>query len=403
MDQSLSPEQEVAVRRFGAEGSEVAVFEFEGRLRDVIVSNLRDGFLATGTYTPDARALAPQSMQSLAFAGGGVVATAVSAGFSSSLFMATANPATLMQLSSGGVGAAVMGANGIVAQAGFIPVAASLPVVAPIIAMQAIQTAIILQQFAKIDRKLDDIKSTLDAALARSEATHAGELVAASDMVDEVYRQYELTGSFSPDMLIRLALAERDLRALSQRFRLLLDGQTIASIEDLAGASRADYDAYSAILSSFLELRVTYLRVCVDMQENPKAATATVERLKKKIADGIEFWDEVLQRSGTLRGEIDELEGKFKALNPIDRTIGAGAALDRRIKMLKAALTGTLQSELAIVKGFDALIRTATETLKELEDARPSSNAAPTLVYWKDEAGEHSFSTHQLSVGATGR
>ena len=201
----MTTAEEVAVRRFDAEGSELAVFEFQGELRDLILSSLRKDFLATGSYFADGKALSSQGVLSMAVAGAATVGTVLSASLSSTLFMATANPATLMSLGAG-VGSAVMGVNGIVAQAPFIAVASSLPVVAPLMAMQALNVIVMLQQFKQVNRKLDAIKGSIDKAIARSEATHAGELLTASDVVDEVYRQYEQAGSFSNDTLIRLAL-----------------------------------------------------------------------------------------------------------------------------------------------------------------------------------------------------
>src|SRR5690554_5506 len=103
--------QEVQVRNLGSKGSELAVFEFQGELRDSMVSNLHEAYLSTGKYASDARAVAPQGAMAVAFAGSAAVGTGLSAQFSSSLFMATANPTTLMQF-KGGVGSAVMGAQG---------------------------------------------------------------------------------------------------------------------------------------------------------------------------------------------------------------------------------------------------------------------------------------------------
>ena len=180
-----------------------------------------------------------------------------------------------------------MGAGGILAQAPFIPVASSLPVVAPMLAVQAISTAIILKEFEKVDQKLDVIKGAVDTAIARFEATHAGQLLAASAIVDEIHQQYELSGAFSNDMLIRLSLAERDVFQLAERFRhLALTSQIPTSMDDPGHVQRANYDAHSAMLSSFLSLRIAHLRLCVDMQENPKSVEASVERLTKKIRAG---------------------------------------------------------------------------------------------------------------------
>lgn len=105
-----------------------------GRTRDALIASLTSSLATTGKYTPDARAVSPQILGSTASTATAVASTAASAAIAPTLFMATANPATLMQLGSG-VGSAVMGAGGIVAQAPFIPVAASLPVVAPLALM----------------------------------------------------------------------------------------------------------------------------------------------------------------------------------------------------------------------------------------------------------------------------
>lgn len=394
--------EEVVVKRFAADGSEIAVFEFQGEMRDLILSSLRKDFLATGSYFADGKAVSSQSVMSMAVAGAATAGTGLSAALSSTLFMATANPATLMSL-GGGVGSAVMGVGGIVAQAPFIAVASSLPVVAPLMAMQALNAIVMLQQFEQVGRKLDAIKGSIDKAIARSEATHAGELLTASDVVDEVYRQYEQEGSFSNDMLIRLALAEHDARRLAERFRFLVDTHAVADVDDIADVQRANYDAHSAMLGSFLDLRIAYLRVCVDMQENPKSLDSSISRLKEKIKAGTEFWQQMMNRSEVLREVISEREKHLNDMNWVERSLpefagGRGAAAGKKLTALRGAYVSTLESELVIVKGFDALIQAANQTLNTLESPKPDLGSSPALVYWKDEAGEHSYSTETLRV-----
>lgn len=398
----MTTPEEVAVQRFDANGSEIAVFEFQGEMRDLILSSLRKDFLATGSYFADGRALSSQGVLSMAVAGAATVGTVLSASLSSTLFMATANPATLMSL-GGGVGSAVMGVNGIVSQAPFIAVASSLPVVAPLMAMQALNAIVMLQQFEQVDRKLDAIKGTIDKAIARSEATHAGELLTASDIVNEVYRQYEETGSFSNDMLIRLALAERDARRLTERFRFLVETHANSDVDDIADVQRANYDAHSAMLGSFLDLRIAYLRVCVDMQENPKSLESSLAQLKEKIRTGADFWQQMVNRSEALRNVISEREKLLNDMNWVERSLpefagGRGAAASRKLLALKSAYVSTLESELVIVKGFDPLIQAAKQTLKSLESTKGGLSPSSTLVYWEDETGEHSFSTDSLQV-----
>ncbi|UOR00393.1 hypothetical protein MUN77_09430 [Leucobacter allii] len=392
--------QEVAVRRLGSDGAELAVFEFQGNLRDVMISSLREGYLATGNYVSDAKAVSPQGAMSLAVAGAAAGATALSAAFSSTLFMATANPATLMTLGSG-VGSAVMGAGGIIAQAPFLAVASSLPVVAPVLAIQALNTAVMMQQFKQVDQKLDTIKSTLDKAIARIEATHAGELLAASRIVDDVYLQYSIEGSFSHDMLVRLALAERDVRALAARFRQLVNARGTAILDDPAEVQQANYDAHSAMLASFVELRISYLRVCVDMQENPKSVNSSLKQLKVVIDDGIVFWEQLQDRSRALKSEIDNIEGKLNDMNRAVRDFprGEGATHKKKLAKLKTAYTSTMESEREIMSEFHSLIESARNTRKALDEPA-GEKTSPTLVYWKDETGEHSFVTEQNLISA---
>ncbi|MHA7987818.1 hypothetical protein ACX9R5_18650 [Rathayibacter sp. CAU 1779] len=302
-----------------------------------------------------------------------------------------------------GVGSAVMGATGIVGQAAFIPVASALPFVAPILAIQALNTAVMMQQFKQVDRKLDAIKGTLDRTVARIEATHAGELLAASRIVDDVYAQYGVEGSFSNDMLVRLALAERDTRALASRFRQLVQSRDMVAAADLEEVQQANYDAHSAMLSSFIELRIAYLRVCVDMQENPKSVTASLGHLKATIDDGIEYWQRLQNRSDALKVRIHEIEEKLAEMKWAERNLpgGEAATLEKKLAKYRASYTATMESEKEITVHFQSLIESARTTRAEL-DAPASGNggASPTLVYWKDELGEHSFVTQKQLIGA---
>lgn len=392
--------QEVTVRRLGREGKELAVFEFDGRLRDLMISSFREGYLTTGNYMPDAKAVSPQSAMSLAVAGAAAGATMLSNSVSSTLFMATANPATLMTLGNG-VGSAVMGTSGIVGQAAFIPVAASLPVVAPILAIQTLNTVVMMQQFRQVDRKLDVVKNTLDKAIARIEATHAGELLSASRMVDEVYTQYSLEGAFSQDMLVRLALAEHDIKSLSIRFRQLVESRDLTDISNAGDIQQANYDAHSAMLASFMELRISYLRACVDMQENPNSVNASLEHLRTAIDDAIVFWHQLQNRSLGLRTKIDELEMEITEMNWADRNVPGlkGSSKEKELAEFKEAYTATMESEREIMSEFHSLIESARDTRKALDEPQ-DENVSPTLVFWQDESGEHSFVTEQDIISA---
>lgn len=395
-------DERVPVQLFESDGDQIAVFEFQGQLRDLMVAGLRSTYLTTGSYVSDAKAMSPQGVLSMAVAGAAAAGTSLGTSFSSTLFMATADPATLMQLGNG-VGSAVMGVNGIAAQAAFVAVPSTLPVLAPMMAMQALTTVIMLQQFQQVDRKLNAIKSTLDTAIARSEATHVGELLTASSIVDEIYQRYDIEGAFSTDMLVRLALAEHDVRRLSERFRYLVEAHSAAQVDDVADVRRANYDAHSAMLATFLDLRVSYLRVCVDMQEHPKSVSSSVQQLKDKISAVTDYWQHLLNRSNVLRESIQEREKQLNDMSWVERYRpeligGRGAAEKRKLKALKDAYVSTMESEVGIMKDFASLIHSAEQSLRALESPQVEGATSPTLLYWRDEEGEHSLHTQRLRV-----
>lgn len=396
----VTPPEQVAVQRFEAGESEIAIFEFQGTLRDLMVSSMRSGYLTTGNYLSDAKAVSPQGVMSMAVSGAALGGTALSASLSSSLYMATADPSSLMKLGRG-VGSAVMGATGITGQAPFIPIASSIPVVAPLMAMQAMTTAVTLRQFQKVDQKLDAIKDKLNAAIARTEATHVGELLTASKVVDEVGQIYDQEGSFSGDMLARLALAERDVGTLAERSRFLVESHALEAGARAEDVERANYDAYSAMLASFVDLKIAYLRVCVDLQEHPRSVETSVERLKLKIGNDLVFWEALLSQSDRLKEAIAartrDLADMSKAKRLLPGAVGGAGTTEKEIKALNDAYTTTIVSEKNLLKGFDSLIESAKQTLETLKHPL-TGPSTPTLVYWRDDDGEHSFYSSHLRL-----
>lgn len=57
-----------------------------------------------------------------------------------------------------------------------------------------------------------------------------------------------------------------------------------------------------------------------------------------------------------------------------------------------------MENERKIMKGFHSLIEAAEKTRKELDLPQAASDNEATLVYWKDEAGTHSFVTEQVKL-----
>ncbi|MCL1830137.1 MAG: hypothetical protein FWG21_01765 [Oscillospiraceae bacterium] len=298
--------------------------------------------------------------------------------------MSTAVDPSLLMKVGDGVTSAVLGPSGkIVSQAPFIQVASSMSTVAPIMAMQAISTIMMLQQFSIMDKKLDEIKGTIDTILARHEATEIAELFSAGSIIDELYLQYDETGNFSNDMLIRLALAERDAMVLSRRYELL---DNIGE-GDATSLNLDSYDTYCAMLASFLNLRVKYLRTSVDLQENPQFIATSSETFNRVLKESINSWDNQLSKSTRIKKDIDELSAQVENANLIQRiTQTSVKELSRR----KDEYTAVMEKERVIIDDFHTLITTAKEIATS-----DNTKAIPNLIYWSDSDGEHCIATNE--------
>jgi hypothetical protein len=361
---------------------ELVISEFNGEIQQRILDKMNLEYLSTGKFVKDQRSISPKILSSLMLSSA-AAGTAVSATMSSSLFMATANPATLMSLGSG-VGSAVMGAQGIVAQAPFIAVASSIPVVAPLMAMQALSTIVLLQQFSVMDKKLDAIKGAIDKMMARQEVTKVAELFAAISIVDEIYLQYGQAGCFSTDMLIRLALAERDASILSRRYEMLENSEDKYSTDN----DFANYDTFCTMLASFLNLRVKYLRTSVDIQENPQFVQRSSESFVALLKDDISLWDKLLSKSKKLKSDIEEIETQKEKAKGLQKI--AQIPKEKELSRKKGEYANALEKERVILNDFHSLIDIA----KQVSETA-ITQTLPTLVYWHDDEGEHCIATNE--------
>lgn len=245
----------------------MALLAFDGKMRDKIISKFNEQFLIEGDHVKNGGVSSPKTMLSLI--GGGAGSVGLAGTISSQLFMATANPATLMQIGNG-VGSAVMGTSGIIAQAPFLPVAGALmPVVAPLIAFQALSTITIMKQFEVVNEKLDKIQDTLNTILQRDEATYVGEVISASNRIADIENQFSVCNQFTEDMIIRLALLEDKINPIFERYNYLYKNQTINSSMSFTDLKLKQTDAFMAIITSILDIRIDLLKMKLNIQNNP--------------------------------------------------------------------------------------------------------------------------------------
>lgn len=151
-------------------GDEFGLLSINGNLKNEIIDQLQDNFCKQGHYINSGGAVSELCIPTLL--AGGCGALGITAATSGSLFIATANPSTLMAIGNG-VGSAVMGSGGIIGQAPFIPISgAIMPVTAPLLAFQALSTIMVLQQFNVVNKKLDQVQRTVNTALKKEMKLH---------------------------------------------------------------------------------------------------------------------------------------------------------------------------------------------------------------------------------------
>ena len=360
---------------------------FTGRTRDALIASLTNSLAATGKYTPDARAVSSQVLGSTASTVTAVASTVASATIAPTLFMATANPATLMQLGSG-VGSAVMGASGIAAQAPFIPVAASLPVVAPLALMGVVNTAVTMRQFQAVNAKLDTLANTLTDLLARADITQIAGLIAASKTLGDITEEYGELGHFTPAMIARFAVAEQALAAVARRQELLLLSAERRALDPETDIEDVIRDVNAAGLAYITEVQVHALHLALALQESPALVTKRTQQLTECIDKTNERWSTLKNLSEGVKAKITEYEEEDQKKSRFSRqTHDLSALKERREKIL--------ENEKALIDEHGSKL----EAFKELSQSlREQQESHATLVYWRDDSGEHSFLTEQLSI-----
>lgn len=375
--------------------SEVALLAFEGKIRNQIIEQFNNNFIAQGNHIENGGKSSTKNILTLIGSSAGSLGLAGAT--SGQLFMATANPATLMTLGNG-VGSAVMGAGGIVAQAPFIPVAGALmPVVAPLIAFQAISTITIMNEFKIVNKKLDDIKNLIDRNIQRDEATNIGIIISAFGRLEDIENQFSISNQFTNDMLIRLALLEDSVNPLFERYNYLFASQAINKNSTKDDFRFKKMDAYLSIMTSILDMRIGLLRLKVNIQEDTGYMYDAAIRFREKISFYDQLWTKIQSNSSEIQSISVEMDETIEAMNWWQKNMPSWLFGKRkeRIKLETKSFEFSQES-----KNYKKLLDEKIVQAKELGGVVKNSftKNSMNLIYWKDEMGEHSYYTNDLLI-----
>ena len=199
--------------------------------------------------------------------------------FAGNVFLATANPATLMTIGTG-VGSAVMDGGKIVAQAPFVAASGALiPVVAPMMLFTAVSSVMMSARLDRVQKSLGRIEEAVGAVHDLLSAADYALLERAAIQIDRVRSEFEDRRRFASDVPAKLSLVEHGVGQLRDKYRLLMTRDVQS--EDRARSAVSNLTVF--FLASLCELQVDLLQLYLALQNDPDVVEGRQLELRQKI------------------------------------------------------------------------------------------------------------------------
>lgn len=292
------------------------------------------------------------------FASGSTAASSLLAG---NVFLATANPETLMGIGQG-VSTAVMQGGRIIKHAPFIAASnAILPVVAPLMLFTTVSSVITGARLDRIQRELGALSKVLARVRKVMEAETYGKFQSAATQLDEIWSQFEHSQRFTDAMKVELVGARRDMKLLYCQFGHLVR-QEIGSEED-ARMVASDINLY--FLSGLLDIRADLLRLYLTLQDDPGFAGRRDAALAEKVKQYKQHLQDLLREDPIARfcQERESSKVPFHDLRKrLPKRLGGGLpARIRNAQAIRKAFRPIHERIVRWTDGFDSETGTALE------------------------------------------
>ncbi len=313
---------------------------------------------------------------------GSVAASSLAAG---NVFLATANPATLMSI-GGGVGSAVMGTGGIVAQAPFIAASSAiLPVVAPLAILMSVSSTMLSARFDRLQTSLDSLTEAIHYLMKRDINDDCARALSALARLQDIAGEWDLSHRFTDDMKVRLALVERDLSVARFKHGLAINepapgkdtGAPVESAKLKMRTMPVEWHLYA--LSSVAGIHAEGLRLRLAVQENSADLGRRVEALDASIQ---------AFRSGA--GEL--LEGNWleQYLETLEKSLKETGWWKREViqRWRSKVMKNTAEQAKTIRDNELAQVQDSVRSWLQAMEKRDEIARQQTIVYYRDENGE---------------
>ncbi|MXW16992.1 MAG: hypothetical protein F4123_01025 [Gemmatimonadetes bacterium] len=261
----------------------------------------------------------------------GAGSTAASSLMAGNVFLATANPATLMTIGSG-VGSAVMGPGGIVAQAPFIAASSALmPVVAPVMLFTTVSSVMMCARLDRAQRTLGRLYEVVERARRLLDAEDYARFEAAAERIDEIRSEFEHSRRFASDVLDKLARIDYDVGVLRSKYGLM----TAEAVDSEEAAKVAVSDLNRFFLASLYDVQIDMLQLYLAIQNDADVVEFRQSRLEEKIGRYGDDFRKVLEddRVGAYHRELKADLSKSGWW--LTRRLGLGEA-EARLRMVRA-------------------------------------------------------------------
>lgn len=317
---------------------------------------------------------------------GGMAASSLLAG---NVFLATANPATLMTIGAG-VGSAVVGPAGIVAQAPFVAASAALiPVVAPVMLFTTVSSVMICARLDRVQRTLGRLFEAVEVVRRLLDAEDYAKLESVAEQIDEIRSEFEHVRQFSDDVKFKLAMVAGLVKVLKKKFERLLD-RDIDS-EDEARLLVSDLNRF--FLASLLDLQTDLLRLYLVLQDEPGFVEFRQERLREKIERYGNDFRQIVDddRVGAFHRKLkgDLAKSRWHRRLPGRLRLPFGSKLAKRVRDVRA-IRNDFNSVRARIQGWTDAFESATD------ESRKQS-----IVFYRKSDGEstvHAYHTRDLQL-----
>ena len=308
----------------------------------------------------------------------GAGSTAASSLLAGNVFLATANPATLMTIGTG-VGTAVMGPTGIVAQAPFIAASSALmPVVAPVMLFTTVSSVMMCASLDRAQQTLGRLSEVVERVRRLLVAEDYARFETAAEHIDEIRSEFEHARRFASDVPDRVARVDHDVGVLRSKYGLLMTG----AVDSEDGARVAVSDLNRFFLASLYDIQIDVLQLHLALQNDPDVVEFRLSRLRAKLERYGEEFRLVLDddRVGAYHRELKGGLAKSRlARLPRGLRLPFGGEPAARVRRVRA-----------IRKDFNAGQRRVEQWIEALEAVTDESRRE-SVVFYREPDGERAL------------